>query len=95
MPIADTLYGYPETVPIAESALITPINPHGYTKAAVEQMLCNDAAREAGWRTACLRYFNPVGSHPSGRIGEDPNGIPNKAKTPMASPTICSQSSAS
>jgi UDP-glucose 4-epimerase len=72
-----TLYGYPETVPIPESAPIQPINPYGYTKAAVEQMLGDVAASEAGWRIACLRYFNPVGAHPSGRIGEDPNGIPN------------------
>jgi UDP-glucose 4-epimerase len=72
-----TLYGYPETVPIPESAPIRPINPYGYTKAAVEQMLRDIAACEAGWRIACLRYFNPVGAHPSGRIGEDPNGVPN------------------
>jgi UDP-glucose 4-epimerase len=72
-----TLYGYPETVPIPESAPIQPINPYGYTKAAVEQMLQDLAASEPGWRIACLRYFNPVGAHPSGRIGEDPNGIPN------------------
>ena len=72
-----TLYGYPETVPIPESAPIRPINPYGYTKAAVEQMLRDIAASEAGWRIACLRYFNPVGAHPSGRIGEDPNGVPN------------------
>ena len=72
-----TLYGYPETVPIPESAPIQPINPYGYTKAAVEQMLRDVAASEAGWRIACLRYFNPVGAHPSGRIGEDPNGVPN------------------
>jgi UDP-glucose 4-epimerase len=72
-----TLYGYPETVPIPESAPIRPINPYGYTKAAVEQMLRDVAASEAGWRIACLRYFNPVGAHPSGRIGEDPNGVPN------------------
>ena len=72
-----TLYGYPETVPIPESAPIQPINPYGYTKAAVEQMLRDVAASEPGWRIASLRYFNPVGAHPSGRIGEDPNGIPN------------------
>jgi UDP-glucose 4-epimerase len=72
-----TLYGYPESVPIAESAPIKPINPYGYTKAAVEQMLCDVAASEPGWRIACLRYFNPVGAHPSGRIGEDPNGVPS------------------
>ncbi|MBV2352042.1 UDP-glucose 4-epimerase GalE [Synechococcus sp. HK05] len=72
-----TLYGYPEAVPIPESAPIRPINPYGHTKAAVEKMLSDVAASEAGWRIACLRYFNPVGAHPSGRIGEDPNGIPN------------------
>lgn len=64
-------------MPIAESAPVKPINPYGHTKAAVEQMLCDVAASEAGWRIACLRYFNPVGAHPSGRIGEDPNGIPS------------------
>ena len=72
-----TLYGYPEAVPIPESAPIQPINPYGHTKAAVERMLSDVAASETGWRIACLRYFNPVGAHPSGRIGEDPNGIPN------------------
>jgi UDP-glucose 4-epimerase len=64
-------------VPIAESAPIQPINPYGHSKAAVEQMLRDTAASEPGWRVASLRYFNPVGAHPSGRIGEDPNGIPN------------------
>ena len=72
-----TLYGYPETVPIHENAPIRPINPYGHTKAAVEQMLHDLATSEPGWRVACLRYFNPVGAHPSGRIGEDPCGIPN------------------
>jgi UDP-glucose 4-epimerase len=72
-----TLYGLPEQVPIAESAPIQPINPYGHTKAAVEQLLADLAASEAGWRIARLRYFNPVGAHPSGRIGEDPSGIPN------------------
>ena len=72
-----TLYGYPSSVPIPETAPVQPINPYGHTKAAVEQMLKDLAASESGWRIACLRYFNPVGAHPSGRIGEDPNGIPN------------------
>ena len=73
-----TLYGYPERVPIPETAPIQPINPYGHTKAAVERLL-NDLAASAPdqWRIACLRYFNPVGAHPSGRIGEDPLGIPN------------------
>ena len=72
-----TLYGVPELGPIPETAPVKPINPYGHTKAAVEQMLADLAASEEGWRIARLRYFNPVGAHPSGRIGEDPNGIPN------------------
>jgi UDP-glucose 4-epimerase len=72
-----TVYGLPEQTPISESAAIEPINPYGHSKAAVEQLLADLAASEAGWRIARLRYFNPVGAHPSGRIGEDPRGIPN------------------
>ena len=72
-----TVYGLPEQTPISESAAIQPINPYGHSKAAVEQLLADLAASEAGWRIARLRYFNPVGAHPSGRIGEDPRGIPN------------------
>ena len=72
-----TLYGIPDQVPILETAPVQPINPYGHSKAAVERMLSDLAASEPGWRIACLRYFNPVGAHPSGRIGEDPNGIPN------------------
>ncbi|MBM5797999.1 MAG: UDP-glucose 4-epimerase GalE, partial [Cyanobacteria bacterium K_Offshore_0m_m2_072] len=72
-----TLYGFPETVPISETAPVQPINPYGHTKAAVEQLLADVNASEPGWRIARLRYFNPVGAHPSGRIGEDPGGIPN------------------
>ena len=73
-----TLYGYPEILPIQESAEIQPINPYGHSKAAVEQMLHDLASSSSGpWRIACLRYFNPVGAHPSGHIGEAPNGLPN------------------
>ena len=72
-----TLYGIPDVVPIPESAPVQPINPYGHSKAAVERMLSDLEASEPGWRIACLRYFNPVGAHPSGRLGEDPNGIPN------------------
>ena len=75
-----TVYGMAETVPIDEGQPIRPINPYGQTKAAVEQMLRDLAtsARETGqaWRIACLRYFNPVGAHESGKLGEDPDGIP-------------------
>jgi UDP-glucose 4-epimerase len=72
-----TLYGYNDCVPIAETAPVQPVNPYGHTKAAVEQLLSDVHASEPGWRIARLRYFNPVGAHPSGRIGEDPDGIPN------------------
>lgn len=73
-----TLYGNTKINPIPESAPIQPINPYGHSKAAVEQML-NDLVKSEPkkWRIACLRYFNPVGAHPSGQIGEDPLGIPN------------------
>ncbi|EAU75540.1 UDP-glucose 4-epimerase GalE [Synechococcus sp. RS9916] len=73
-----TLYGDPVEVPIKETAPIKPINPYGYTKAAVEQMLTDlfDSNSQL-WRIACLRYFNPVGAHPSGLIGENPLGTPN------------------
>jgi UDP-glucose 4-epimerase len=84
-----TVYGYPERLPIQESASLQPINPYGHTKAAVEQMLADLAGStgnsstadpQAGaqpWRIARLRYFNPVGAHPSGHIGEDPLGPPS------------------
>lgn len=76
-----TVYGMPEQVPIPESAAIQPINPYGKTKAAVEQLLGDLQASSSHtgehWRIACLRYFNPVGAHPSGRIGEDPLGVPS------------------
>lgn len=72
-----TLYGKPDSIPIQENATIRPINPYGHSKAAVEQLLSDLASSEPGWRIARLRYFNPVGAHPSGRIGEDPLGIPN------------------
>jgi UDP-glucose 4-epimerase len=72
-----TIYGMPDSVPIKEDSLIRPINPYGHTKAAVEQLLTDVMQSEPDWRIACLRYFNPVGSHPSGLIGEDPSGIPN------------------
>ena len=72
-----TLYGFPTAVPIPESAPVQPLHPYGHTKAAVEQLLCDVAASEPGWRIARLRYFNPVGAHPSGHIGEDPQGEPS------------------
>jgi len=72
-----TVYGEPPIVPITEDFPLSAVNPYGRTKLAIEWML-NDLQRaEPAWRIGILRYFNPVGAHPSGRIGEDPNGIPN------------------
>ena len=62
---SSAVYGFPETVPIAESAPVQPINPYGFSKAAVEQMLANlNASAPNTWRIASLRYFNPVGALP-------------------------------
>ena len=71
-----TVYGEPESFPLTETTPTAPIHPYAQTKLAVEQML-NALAAKGDWRVSALRYFNPVGAHPSGRIGEDPLGIPN------------------
>ena len=71
-----TAYGEPETFPLREGMPTAPVHPYAQTKVAVEQMLAA-LCRTGSWKVACLRYFNPVGAHPSGRIGEDPLGIPN------------------
>jgi UDP-glucose 4-epimerase len=72
-----TVYGDPERVPIPESARLAPANPYGWTKLLGEQMLRDLAASDRSWKVTLLRYFNPVGAHPSGLIGEDPRGVPN------------------
>jgi len=72
-----TVYGAPDRVPVTEDAPIGAASPYGRTKLYIEEMLRDVAASEPGWHVALLRYFNPVGAHPSGRIGEDPRGIPN------------------
>lgn len=72
-----TVYGDPDSVPIREDAPVAPTNPYGRSKLMVEDILRETAAADAGWRVALLRYFNPVGAHVSGLIGEDPNGEPN------------------
>jgi UDP-glucose 4-epimerase len=72
-----TVYGDPAVVPIHESCALGPTNPYGRTKLIVEDMLRDLAITDARWRIAILRYFNPVGAHESGLIGENPNGIPN------------------
>jgi len=73
-----TVYGDPATVPISEDQSVGhTTNPYGRSKFMVEQVLGDMAASDPRWRLALLRYFNPVGAHDSGQIGEDPNGIPN------------------
>lgn len=72
-----TVYGAPDALPIEEDAPIRTTNPYGATKAMVEQILHDVAASDPMWSVVCLRYFNPIGAHPSGRIGEDPHDVPN------------------
>jgi UDP-glucose 4-epimerase len=72
-----TIYGNAKTMPIPETAPRFATNPYGQSKLMNELILEDLAKAEAGWSIALLRYFNPVGAHVSGQIGEDPNGIPN------------------
>ena len=72
-----TVYGQPERLPIREDSGLAATSPYGATKLMCEDILRDLQRADAGWRVALLRYFNPVGAHPSGRIGEDPRGTPN------------------
>ncbi len=73
-----TVYGDPDSVPITEDFPLLPCtNPYGRTKAMIEDILRDIHTADRGWNVALLRYFNPVGAHASGRIGEDPGGVPN------------------
>jgi len=72
-----TVYGDPQYLPIDEAHPTSATNPYGRSKLHIEDMLADVAKSDTSWRIACLRYFNPVGAHVSGLIGEDPNGIPN------------------
>ncbi len=72
-----TVYGIPEKVPLTEDSPLFAINPYGRTKLFLEDVLRDVAVAEKDLGVVLLRYFNPVGAHKSGRIGEDPNGIPN------------------
>ena len=72
-----TVYGNPHTVPITEDFPLSTTNPYGSTKLFIEYILKDLAKADKEFNIAILRYFNPVGAHPSGMIGEDPNGIPN------------------
>ncbi|MGM8364846.1 UDP-glucose 4-epimerase GalE [Virgibacillus sp. W0181] len=72
-----TVYGQTEQMPIKEDATLSATNPYGRTKQMIEEMLLDLYASDPSWSIALLRYFNPIGAHGSGLIGEDPNGIPN------------------
>ena len=72
-----TVYGDPHTVPIKEDFPLSATNPYGRSKLMIEQLLGDLYIADSSWNIVLLRYFNPVGAHCSGEIGEDPNGIPN------------------
>jgi UDP-glucose 4-epimerase len=72
-----TVYGDPHAVPIREDFPLSATNPYGRSKLIIEEILGDIARADASWRIALLRYFNPVGAHESGLIGEDPHGVPN------------------
>jgi UDP-glucose 4-epimerase len=72
-----TVYGEPQKLPIPESHRLAPTNPYGKTKLVIEHLLADYAASDPAFHYTALRYFNPTGAHASGRIGEDPSGIPN------------------
>ena len=72
-----TVYGEPESVPITEQFPLSAVNPYGRSKLFIEDMLRDLAAADGRWNVILLRYFNPVGAHESGLIGEDPKDIPN------------------
>ena len=72
-----TVYGEPQYLPLDESHPTSATNPYGRSKLHIEEMLKDVASSDLDWRIACLRYFNPVGAHESGLIGENPHGVPN------------------
>lgn len=74
---SSTIYGDPDTVPVTEEFPLAQTNPYGSTKSMIERILMDIHTADPEWDIIPLRYFNPVGAHPSGKIGEDPRGIPN------------------
>ena len=72
-----TVYGDPDAVPVREDHPLRPTNPYGHSKAMIETILQDLFRSDPAWKIALLRYFNPVGAHESGLIGEDPGGVPN------------------
>ena len=75
---SSTVYGTPQHLPLTEAEPTgEATNPYGRTKIHIEEILADLCRSDSEWSVVCLRYFNPIGAHPSGLIGEDPNGIPN------------------
>lgn len=85
-----TVYGVPDENPIKETAALRALNPYGRTKLMIEEILRDFYASDKTWNIALLRYFNPIGAHESGEIGEDPNGIPNNL-VPYVAKVACGQ----
>lgn len=86
-----TVYGIPQELPLTEESPLNTLNPYGRTKLMTEEILGDLVIANPQWKIASLRYFNPVGAHPSGEIGEQPNGIPNNLMpyiTQVASGTL-------
>ncbi len=83
-----TVYGDPHSVPIREDFPLSATNPYGRSKLMIEDMLRDVYRADPAWRIGLLRYFNPVGAHVSGKIGEDPNGIPNNLM-PIVAQVAC------
>ena len=79
-----TVYGEPQYLPLDESHPTSATNPYGRSKLHIEEMLKDVASSDLDWRIACLRYFNPVGAHESGLIGENPHGVPNNLMPSIA-----------
>ena len=83
-----TVYGDPHAVPICEDFPLTATNPYGRSKLMIEDILRDVYRADPSWHIGLLRYFNPVGAHPSGKIGEDPSGIPNNLM-PIVAQVAC------
>lgn len=86
-----TVYGNPSTVPVDETFPLSTTNPYGQTKLMAEQMIADTVAADPRWRCAVLRYFNPVGAHESGLLGEDPGGVPNNLMSFVAQVAVGKQ----
>ena len=82
-----TVYGNPSKVPIDETHPLSAVSPYGRTKLIIEDIFRDYAEADKGWRTILLRYFNPVGAHPSGDVGFTQNSTPPVSRLPMPQST--------